>query len=393
MHRYNLMSEISGDKYRQLLQLALNKKMVVLLVDVGGHSPTAKAPFLNAMAPHLISMSMESAWPGTILTPGRAPVYRYALNKDSFAAFLKFASGLLDWKYPNLLEDFCLLRPNGSALMTSTTSEKDVYFDLSEMEYSELCQAIPDIKLVLEDRTPENDADSHLGKMTFQDRRFDFNDAANTYIRNQLRNGNSLAVELLKQCSLENGRTHAYLPADANDEAAYKFDVGGIVTRSKYKNAQIVEQIVNGQRWKPSRNGVIHAVPLIYKWLMMHPATICIIEDAVSNLGDPCLEQVETAMLSYGKEIYHWVRSEDASPDIIESVLLSGQSWRSIWAVSSSPKDLHGMSKELTKMNIEMIARETTMLIVGAYDGEGYLVWESDVMSDQKTKPTPIEGN
>jgi len=208
--------------------------------------------------------------------------------------------------------------------------------------------------------------------------RFDLDSTVNFYLRKQLSGGHSLATQLLRLCRLENGKAHTYLPGDTKEEAAYKFDVGGVVTHSKHKNAGATEQVIDGQKWQPSRSAVIHAVPLIYKSLKAHPGALCIFEDPVSELGDPCLAQITTPMLSYGKEIYHWINSEDASPDKIEEVLLNGESWMLIGAVSLSPQNLNRNSKELASEDIETIARGTSILIVGAYDGEGYLIWEAN---------------
>lgn len=230
-----------------------------------------------------------------------------------------------------------------------------------------------------EDRTMRYISKGPMGEeMTTPFQRFDFDRTVNSYIRKQLSGGHSLAAQLLRLCRLENGKAHTYLPGDTDEGATYKFDVGGIVTHSKHKNAQVIEQVIDGQKWQPIRNAVMHAVPLIYKSLKAHPGALCIFEDPVSELGDPCLEQIETPMLSYGKEIYHWVSSEDATPDKIEEILLNGESWMLIGAVSFSPMDLNRDSKELTSEDIETIARGTTILIIGAYDGEGYIIWEAD---------------
>ena len=58
--------------------------------------------------------------------------------------------GLFDWIEPELPEDLCILRPDGSPWLVTISHEQDAYFQLSDKEKGELTELVPDLRLVID---------------------------------------------------------------------------------------------------------------------------------------------------------------------------------------------------------------------------------------------------
>lgn len=150
MKRYTLIKELCDSDYVALLEFALRNGLVLLLVDPCGFKVVERDAFLEKMSPFQVSCQEESSWPGTKLLGHTARVYKYVLTNESITVLLGVSSRLYQWVQPKLLEDMCFLRKDNSVFMTSTTHEKDTYFDLNAAEYESLITEVADIQLKAE---------------------------------------------------------------------------------------------------------------------------------------------------------------------------------------------------------------------------------------------------
>jgi hypothetical protein len=86
-----------------------------------------------------------SSWPGTQLHGGTASIYRAPFKREVLRVAATHAGGLFDWQHPDLPEDPCLVRPDGSAWLTTIAHEEDAYLTLSEDEYNALGAHDPEV--------------------------------------------------------------------------------------------------------------------------------------------------------------------------------------------------------------------------------------------------------
>ena len=91
------------------------------------------------------------SWPGTQLHGSRrAIVSHYELNPDSAKILAEIADGLYQWQQPQLPEDLCILRQDGTPWLVSIAHESDAYLELTRDEKAQLADDLPALGELLE---------------------------------------------------------------------------------------------------------------------------------------------------------------------------------------------------------------------------------------------------
>jgi hypothetical protein len=78
-----------------------------------------------------------------------ASVSSYRLDPGLVEALAGAVAGLYQWRQPELPEDLCLLRPDGSPWLVTIAHERDGYFTLDDAERAALVAALPSIEPLL----------------------------------------------------------------------------------------------------------------------------------------------------------------------------------------------------------------------------------------------------
>lgn len=145
---YNLITEPTGNVYKELLSFALKycDSFQFTVVHHIQNNPDVKKT-IRILEPYLINITEKSEWPGTILYNGTATVYLYKFNEKSKSILTDLVNGLYSWIQPNFPEDFCIRRNDNSPWLISITYEKDAYLELTSNEKKELIESIPSLLL------------------------------------------------------------------------------------------------------------------------------------------------------------------------------------------------------------------------------------------------------
>jgi hypothetical protein len=142
---FNIQFEPREKSYFRLLDLALEFCDKMVLVQRNSISLSFSGnQLIQKLNGFLIEQKSSSEWPGTELLDEKAVVRIFKFNPDSLEILKLFACGLYDWVQPELLEDLCLLRFDGTPWLVSISHEKDGYFELTENEKIRLLKEIPE---------------------------------------------------------------------------------------------------------------------------------------------------------------------------------------------------------------------------------------------------------
>jgi len=144
---YDLIKEPKGKLYFQLLDYALEVCSSFLVVV--RHSidlDTAGRRLLDKLKPFLVESYESSEWPSTRLMDTVATVSKYKYDRNSVGILQRATHSLYGWEQPKLPEDLCLLRSSGRAWLTTTTHERDGYFEVDEDELLSLLEKIPELR-------------------------------------------------------------------------------------------------------------------------------------------------------------------------------------------------------------------------------------------------------
>ncbi|MBI1923433.1 hypothetical protein HYR99_04195 [Candidatus Poribacteria bacterium] len=183
---------------------------------------------------------------------------------------------------------------------------------------------------------------------------------ANKYIRECLEDGNSLAKHLLTQLERESGRVVTFLPHGVAPGTTQQFKSGGVTSAKE------------SESW---------LVTLIQASLSRGEGCLCFLENALARPSDPILSSSKTRILIFRDEIYHFLSERDVESEKIRQTIRRAESPHLfIGIVTSLPKE-RSFPYEARKVTITSdellrdLAERTEKIVVGAYDGEGYLVW------------------
>lgn len=106
------------------------------------------------------------------------------------------------------------------------------------------------------------------------------------------------------------------------------------------------------------------------------PGSLCLLANANAERGDPWLERTGVPTFYFDREVYHLLTA--SPPGEIEAALKAAQSlFLFVGALTALPmeSDLPAGGGDLPLATLEQLAANTSRLFVGAYDGEGYLIW------------------
>jgi hypothetical protein len=165
---------------------------------------------------------------------------------------------------------------------------------------------------------------------------------------------NALSAQLLSLISFDKGKFFAFLPENMDLHKIKDFQSGwreGIGVRS-YIESYILDKL--------KKNSQLTAV-----------------FDDVSLTFLPGYEEEVFAAcgVAFEKEIYYLLPSKIASPQLIEDCFYCSDAlWHSLCVLTTSDLSQKD-SKTLSLEEIKAICLQTVLIVVGAYDGQSYVMW------------------
>lgn len=211
-------------------------------------------------------------------------------------------------------------------------------------------------------------------------KRVKLNGQAVKYIKQQLLLGNSLAHQLLKLQNLDSGNVITYLPQNVTAKRITNFNEPILKKPSKKMHRQIVAK--DGSKWTvvPKPNMDESLVNLIIEYLAENKNKVCIFEDALLRSTDPWVTKADTHLVFYNNEVYHIILNHKSEKKQILQIIRRARSWLFIGVLTSI--DMEAVQKQkkgfIAIDDIYILAKETKKIIIGAYDGEGYLIWNKN---------------
>ena len=202
------------------------------------------------------------------------------------------------------------------------------------------------------------------------------------YIRDRLAEGKTLAEFLLDRADLNKGRVTTFLPSNADLSKVNNFSSGGILSAPPPEMHRHY-MTPHGIRMVPVPNTSTQLAAIIQEFLKQGDVRVCLFESAVAKTTDGFLSTPnakDLRVLSFQGNVYYLLKHQDNS-EKIEKTLRYAKSFRALGVLVHLSKDKFlpfdedSAPKELTLDELKVLAEETEKMIIGAYDGEGYLIW------------------
>jgi hypothetical protein len=145
---YDLVVEPRDDVYRLLIEASRGPcTSFVLVLTKWGRLSESGAQVVDRLSQHAIDRTDSAEWPGTRLTRDVATILTFRLDDESASVLKTATNRLYGWRKPELPEDLCLVRRDGSPWLITISSEQDAYMHLDPAEKEILVSNIPSLSL------------------------------------------------------------------------------------------------------------------------------------------------------------------------------------------------------------------------------------------------------
>ncbi len=207
--------------------------------------------------------------------------------------------------------------------------------------------------------------------------RFTFGDEALVYLLSRLELGGTLARHLT-ELPLSTGQVSAFLPDDVSREAAQDFE-GGEVIPLDWSRAQHVDGMtLVPVRTRPEGKETEKALERFIQDYLGAGTNRCLL--FAGNPGapdDPWIREHSIQAIFHNKEVYNFLKAPLADiSQVAEFRLLYRASWLDISILTRIPNgvELIGGANVSSEV-IKELADSADHIILGAWDGEGELIW------------------
>ena len=200
------------------------------------------------------------------------------------------------------------------------------------------------------------------------------------YIVACLKEGRTLAKYLLSR-ELTTGRVRTLLPPGADHSMSTSFRTGGKFPDSPQSTWRSLE---GGGYAVPIPNANACLASIIQSFLTHSSQNLCIFENALARASDPYLTTLTSTICTCDDEVYHLLTSKDVTEKHcrIETTIEEAMSIPIfVGALTSWPGECSGAlttGKCLTADSLSQLALRAEQIIIGAYDGESYLIWAAE---------------
>lgn len=195
-----------------------------------------------------------------------------------------------------------------------------------------------------------------------------------SYLRAYLSEGKALSKYLLT-LPLEQGHTSSLLPPTVSIEASRQFELGGQVV----SDADLTYEIGAGSYKMVGPLGVendLRLASFISAYISRTGQRYAVLEHALAEPGDPWLSQRSVKFFTCNSAVYIFLSVQDTSLEMILTAVRAARAYR-FTGILTNPLALPEISvgHEVTPGLLRVLAAATEHIIVGAYDGEGEVIW------------------
>ncbi len=190
--------------------------------------------------------------------------------------------------------------------------------------------------------------------------------------------GITLSRHLLTAVNLDAGVVRTFLPGDVEQDRLNDFEGGGVMPFPPESEWVHITE--------PSgRKTVLTPVPRDDSWVIaVVKEFLCSGPNRVYIAEEPCSAPTESSVIfrqlphvTFGDDVYHFLAGRASELDIREGIKWTHLAWTFFAALTSFPEGTTmSNGQEIPEDYLRILAQRTEKIIIGAYDGEGYLLWE-----------------
>ena len=194
------------------------------------------------------------------------------------------------------------------------------------------------------------------------------------FLIKNLDNLNALSKEILKIIDFEKGIFFTLLSSDANLDRLYKFEEGGILPQNPEKKIKVMGKNYIGCQI-PSIDEEL--AQLLINKIQKKSIMSIMFDDVIRSKFDKN-DLYKSCGVFFDNEIYYLLNNRNITLENLKICLIQSNAfWHSLCVLTKSDcKEIKNQTLSLNQI-IE-ICKNAQFIILGAYDGEGYVFWEKE---------------
>jgi len=192
------------------------------------------------------------------------------------------------------------------------------------------------------------------------------------YLIEQLDNGRVLSRLIIDVQDFNQGRFYAIGEKGALEKKVDNYDEGGLLP-SRAEDSQTFSG-ESGIRVQRRPNSTLAFRHFLEGFLKVDQDNVCFFEDANSLIGDKSLNP-SLRIFSHEGQVLYMLDSRDIGTKRVLDTIQKSYSWMFVCILTTWSKALETYANNLTLEDLKEIAQNLTSICIGAYDGEGFLVW------------------
>lgn len=195
------------------------------------------------------------------------------------------------------------------------------------------------------------------------------------YVKDSLDEANILSKAILDLLNFKNGNFFTLLPFGANTTRISNFEEGLILPQNPEKKYLVNEHTTTYSVIPTIKNEIS---TFILSKIQSKKNLSCIFDDILRSPEDKNYNGLfDKFGVTCEEEVYYFLSKNIISKDlIVECLRASNAFWHSLGVLTDVNLD-NKIFRRISIKELQEIGSKAKMLIIGAYDGEGYVFWES----------------
>jgi hypothetical protein len=204
----------------------------------------------------------------------------------------------------------------------------------------------------------------------------DVTEAGFDFVLQSLRFGRTLSNLVARNLPIESGKIETFIHRSIKKDKSFQFKRG-------YISQKLPESLSNfpgdGSKRTVWPEMDFFVIPTILEFLAEDEKNICVIEDIDSSPGNLQSTIVESLSVFTFQDIDVYFYIDKTNPTIAfirKTFSTASPPWSTMAFLTNTPITIKP-NQQLELKSLETIAKNTKKIIIGAYDGESYLIWHN----------------
>ena len=176
---------------------------------------------------------------------------------------------------------------------------------------------------------------------------------ARTYMKSCLEDGHRLSRQLLKDHDFDRGEIVVILPKSTRNVSKRKPSLGGLANNQQ--STAVLAQFLR---------------------FCLKLGCLCLFENQLARKSDPFLRKCHSKVRFLNEQVYHIMEPSQEDLEVVRTIREANNSIGLVGSIGFSAfRHTKKRVEGITASEISNLSKNTISVIVGAFDGESYMLW------------------